>query len=357
MIYQEKLIKLIGTPFDYKIIQDVSDNELIELYDFAFENRVALLYLSKYRKEGWNKFLEKKYKDLKEREEKTFDVISRLASKLNDFDKDNYIVFKSIKPYPATPNDTDVIWLGSKEKYNIANEYLLNNGYIFHEWAPQQKTYFDERGKDQVGKGKKGGTYYIDFYEEISTDYYAYANKHKLRPYLVRKVLNGIEVNLLASEPELAIMMFHNVFPERTFQLEHFFVPLYYFKKRDFNLNVFVNFVISQKMEVAIKTNLTLIMELHKKYFGFIPSQILMLVKEFGTNTHERNIFIMNNYKLPHMFSQKTFWFTFIQKTKDFYSLKSLFVQGIKMLNPKFFIDVIGSIKKRMSEKGVYHLE
>ncbi|MCC7004849.1 hypothetical protein IT397_02950, partial [Candidatus Nomurabacteria bacterium] len=262
MINQEKLVKLIGTPFSERISQNVSDQELLEFYDFAFENRVALLYLSLYRRDGWDQLLEEKYRYLKVREEKTFDVISRLASKLNDFDNENYIVFKSIKPYPATPNDTDVLWLGSKEKYKEANKYLLNNGYIFHEWAPQQKTYFDERGRDQVGKGKKGGTYYIDFYEDISTDYYAYANRHKLRPFIRKEILNGVEVNFLASEPELAIMMFHNVFPERTFQLEHFFVPLYYFAKKDFNFEVFINFVKSQKMEEAIKANLTLIKEL-----------------------------------------------------------------------------------------------
>ena len=329
----------------------------MDFYDFAFENRVALLYLSLYRRVDWDPKLEEKYGNLKERERKTFDVISHLASKLNTFDEDNYIVFKSIKPYPATPNDTDVIWLGSKEKYKEANKYLLNNGYIFHEWAPQQKTYFDERGKGQIGQGKKGGTYYIDFYEEISTDYYAYANKHSLRPFLRKKIINGVDVNILASEPELAIMMFHNVFPEHTFQLEHFFVPLFYFSKKDFDFKVFIDFVKMQKMEVALKSNLTIIKEIHERHFGYSPEPILRLIKEFGVNKYESKLFTLNNFALPHMFSQKTFWLTFYQKTKDIYSLKSLLVQVVRMLNPKFFFDVIGSIKKRMSEKGVYHLE
>ena len=38
---------------------------------------------------------------------------------------------------------------------------------------------FDEDGLDFVGKGKKGGTYYIDLYEEISTDYFPYINKKR----------------------------------------------------------------------------------------------------------------------------------------------------------------------------------
>lgn len=155
----------------------VSDQELLDIYDDAFKNRVGLLYLSLYRKDGWNKELEEKYQKLLDREKKTNDVITRLADKLNKFDTENYIIFKSLKPYPATPNDTDVIWMGDKQSYRKVYDYLLNNGYEFHEWAPQQKTFYDAEGKNFIGHGKKGGTYYIDLYEEISTDYYAYLNK------------------------------------------------------------------------------------------------------------------------------------------------------------------------------------
>lgn len=315
------------------------------------------MYLSLYRREEWDPRLEEKYQLLKKREENTYDVISRLAEKLNLFDKENYIIFKSVKPYPATPNDTDVIWLGSKKKYKEANEFLLNNGYSFHEWAPQQKTYFDERGKDSIGKGKKGGTYYIDFYEEISTDYYSYTNRNALRQFMVRKSINGIDVNLLAQEPELAIIMLHNVFPERTFQLEHFFVPLYYLADRDFDLKKFISFVKNQKMEEAVKANMTIIKELYDQHFGSFPEIISDLINVFGVNEYEREKYLSNKRAIPHMFSQRTFWKTFIRKTTDLYSFKSLLYQAFKMFNPVFFIDVVKSIRKRASEKGVYHLE
>jgi len=357
MSHQEKLIKLIGTPFIESLKQDISDQELLDLYDFAFENRVALLYLTLYRKNDWSHSLEEKYRKLKDREEKTLDVIARLALKLNEFNKDNYIIFKSIKPYPATPNDTDVIWLGNREAYKKANQYLLANGYVFHEWAPLQKTYFDEKGKNSIGKGKKGGIYYIDFYEEISTDYFAYLNKNILKNYIIRKKINNVEINLLKPEIELAIIMFHNVFPERTFQLEHFFLPLYYFSKNNFDLNLFITFIKTQHFEYAIKSNLTIIGELHQKHFGFLPYHLVELIKEFGINKYEKNKLVFNDYKLPHMFSPKTFWITFLYKLKDPYSRKSLSVQLLKMLNPIFMIDVLKSIKNRLSEEGVYHLE
>jgi hypothetical protein len=72
------------------------------------------------------------------------------------------VIIKSIKPYPAVPNDTDVLILGGKKEFKQTLDYLYAKGYIFHEWAPMQTTVYDPRGKGKIGKGKKGGTYYID---------------------------------------------------------------------------------------------------------------------------------------------------------------------------------------------------
>ena len=294
---------------------------------------------------------------LKIREVKTLEVVVRLSEKLNKFDKGNYIVFKSLKPYPATPNDTDIIYLGKKKKYKEMVQYLLDDGYEFHEWAPQQKTLFDSIGKDQIGKGKKGGTYYIDLYEEISTDYYAYLNRNVLRPYMFEKEINGVSVNLLKPEPELAIVLFHNVFPERTFQLEHFFLPLYYLEQKDFNISAFLDFVIINKMEKAIRTNFTFIAYLHNKYFGFVPEPVESINKKLGENLKELERYKASGLALPYMFSQSTFWSSFVRKTMEWYSFKSLILQAFKMLNPVFFLDVVTALKNRMSEKGVYHAE
>ena len=103
-----------------------------------------------------------------------------------------------------------------------------------------QITICDPNGKGKTGKGKKGGTYYIDLYSEISTDYFSYLNKRKLIDHITTINLDGTYVKTLTKEIELSIIMFHNVFPERTFQLEHFYIPLYYFKSKSFNYNVFV---------------------------------------------------------------------------------------------------------------------
>ena len=80
----DDLIKLIGSPFQDSILK-VSSETLINIYDKAFADRVALLYLDLHRKKDWYSKLEEAYINLNKRREKTISVIADLADVLNDF--------------------------------------------------------------------------------------------------------------------------------------------------------------------------------------------------------------------------------------------------------------------------------
>jgi hypothetical protein len=351
------LFELLGSPFVDKPLRRFSDQELLEVYDLAFPDRVALLYLSLHRREDWDQRLEEKYQALKAREQATFDVIARLAEALRDWQPKQYVVFKSIKPYPATPNDTDVICFADPAGYEEMYQHLLSKGYVFHEWAPQQRTVYDARGVGSIGAGKKGGTYYIDLYSEISTDYFAYMNKQRLKPFVITREVNGVPVRLLRPEPELAIVLFHSVFPERTFQLEHFYLPLHTLAKPDFDLDLFIRFARESGSAYAVKSQASLIAWLHQQHFGFVPEPVRYILAELGANPREVARFKAREGHTPYMFTPRTFWTAFAIKAMEWHCFKSLLWQGTKMLNPKFFLEVMGSIRLRMSEKGTYHLE
>lgn len=349
--------ELIGSPYVHRALRRFSDKELLSAYDQAFPNRIALLYLSLHRREGWDPRLEEKYQKLKNREQMTFNVIARLAEQLNVWYPAKYVVFKSIKPYPATPNDTDVICMGDDRDYEDMYQRLLAAGYQFHEWAPQQRTVYDARGQGKIGAGKMGGTYYIDLYTEISTDYFSYMNKRRLRSFVVKREIGGVPVKLLRPEPELAVVMFHSVFPERTFQLEHFYLPLYTMVQPDFDVGVFVRFAREAGVAYAVATQCSLIARLHQEHFGFVPAPVAEVLRQLGENRREVRRFEAGRLTTPYLFSPRTFWTAFGLKAREWHCFKSLIWQGVKMLNPKFFMEVMGSIRLRMSEKGIYHLE
>lgn len=356
MSHTYELIKIIGSPFiDAQPI--IPHTTLENIYDKAFADRVALLYLSIHRENGWPEIIERKYQALHSRRQKTLDVISSLGRALNDFDTEKYAIFKSLKPYPATPNDTDVIIFGDSNHFKAVIDHLYKRNYRFHEWAPMQTTLIHPDGIGKTGKGKKGGIYYIDMYSDISTDYFLYIDKKSLIPFIEERVVNSQSIRNVRKEVELAIILFHNVFPERTFQLEHFYMPLYHLKENDFDMNVMIQFVENQKLSHAISTNLTLVEHIHKKIFGFSPPPVTDLLSHFGRNKYELDRFINSGESTPYMISPKTFWTTFIYKVRDKAALRSLFVQGLHMLNPVFFADVANSLRKRFSEEGTYHLE
>jgi hypothetical protein len=318
---------------------------------------VGLLYLDLHYKNNWPEKLKKLHEKLSNRRKETISVISRLAKLLNKFSPNDYAIFKSLKPYPATPNDTDVIIFGNKARFNAVINYLYENEYFFHEWAPMQTTLCDPQGKGKIGKGKKGGTYYIDIYSDISTDYFLYIDKKCLESYKHIVEINDVKVRTVCKEVELAIILFHNVFPERTFQLEHFYMPLYHFAEGDFNYSLFIQFAEEQRLIHAISANLTILEYIHNRVFGFKPDSVKNLLDHWGRNYFELERFKNRGEETPYLFSPKTFWMTFVQKIHDQSALKSLFSQGIHMLNPVFFVDVMKSLRNRLSERGTYHLE
>ena len=350
------LIRIIGSPYS-KEVPEVEEDVLERVYDQAFIDRVGLLYLSLHRKPGWSSFLEEKYQKLNDRRDKTLIVVATLGALLNKFGVKEYAIFKSLKPYPATPNDTDVINFGDKKQFKAVIEHLYADGYEFHEWAPMQTTLIHPHGIGKTGKGKKGGIYYIDMYSDVSTDYFLYIDKRSLLPYVETVLVEDQEIQNIRNEVELAIILFHNVFPERTFTLEHFFMPLYHLKDERFDLDVMIKFAEDQKLSRALAANLTLVESIHEEIFGFVPERIKYLLDRWGRNNYELTRFKENGSSTPYMISPKTFWLTFYDKLHDWAAFKSLMAQGLHMLNPVFFVDVMISLKNRFSERGTYHLE
>jgi hypothetical protein len=215
----------------------------------------------------------------------------------------------------------------------------------------------DPRGATLVGKGKKGGTYYIDLYQEISTDYFAYLDKRRLRDSIRTTMIDGVPVPTLRPEPELAIVLFHNVFPERTFQLEHFYLLMYRLSEPDFDVDVFVEFVRNNNITSAIAANVAVIQELHQTCFGVVPSQLRQLTDRVGTDVNEVRRFLATGCSLPYLFSRQLFWRSFAGKLREWYSFRTALIQAAHLIDPRFLVDVIRSIRMRMGSESVYKAE
>jgi hypothetical protein len=342
-----QLLQIIGSPFASSLNSiDFSYDHIKKLFELAFENRVELLFLDALNKLNKINGLEEKYKKLRARHEMTLSVIAKAGYHLGASNIP-YAVFKSIKPYPATPNDTDILCLGNKEAYKKGMDSFINAGYKEHGIAPLQVNIYDPRGKGKIGPGKKGGIYYIDFYREVAADYFVYVNKKKLIPFIREQEIEGVKVKVLAQEPELAIVMFHNVFPEKTFHLEHFYLPLYRFSDPSFNINIFSRFVEENQLKIAVRANLSLIAVLHKRAFGYVPASVSALLEKWSEEKRETKKIYKNGISVPYYFTPAIFWRVAFYKLRDVRSIRSIFNQVFHMLNPKFSVDVVRIVFRR----------
>jgi len=347
-----KLIRQIGTPFEPDRVY-AEPEECKAIYKYAFKNRIALLYLLGLKKSGRLDGLVGKYEELDFRSKETMVTAARAARVLNDIDV-SYVIFKTIRPYPATPNDVDILCLDDSNNYRKAVKAFFDSGYVnLAGIAPMQISFADTRGGQLLNSDKIGGIYYVDLYKAPAVDYFIYLDPDKLKDEIVYSKLNGHSAKVLKPEIELPAILMHSVFPENTYTLELFYSICYclaVFDKRQ--TDNFVNFSIKSNIAFPVRVCLCLTALLHYEAFGYIPDVLSKTLKAVGGGCpREVSAFRAKDMSTPYKFLPSTFWSAFFRKLKEAPSLKSLGVQGVHMLNPVFLKDFSVSLYRKLTKQ------
>jgi len=347
------LLKTIGFPFiegKVKIKKDVIKKEL---YDYSFMNHIALLYLDVLRVNDQLDGLEKENEILRNRYEETLKAVTRVAEVLNSKDH-AYTVMKTLKPFLATPNDTDILYMGTDKDYHAAVDLLKQKGYHFLNMAPMQAEFYDPTSKEIRGD-KKGGIYHIDLYREAAADYIIYLDKYKLKPYMTVTDVLGTKVKVFKPEAELAITLMHGVFPEQSYQLQDFYSVLHFLDQMDnAAIGRFVEIVRSNHITIAISASISITALLHRLAFGNVPEKLKRVLNAVGEDQSEIKEFERQDLVTPYKYRFMTFLEAFLERALDKRGLQSFLVQGLHMLNPLFFKDVLRVVWKKQKE-GTYH--
>ena len=314
-----------------------------------------MLYLLSLKEKGKLNDLRQKYDELDFRAKETLITAVKAAKVLNDAEID-YVIFKTFRPYPATPNDVDIVCLEENSRYESALDAFRKAKYIEILPAPLQFTFCDPRGVNRASITKEGGIYYLDLYKEAGTDYFIYLDKSKLRWHRTNISLYGRTVKTLRPEVELAAILMHSVFPEMCYGLESFYTTCYDFAQftRE-HMERFLDFARKNYILFPVRASLSLTAFLHQEAFGYVPEKIKSVLDRIG-GIYRREIETLkdNDFKTPHKFALKTFLITFLIKVREITALKSLAVQGLHMLNPFFMKDVLKTLyEKRKSETYV----
>jgi hypothetical protein len=333
-----------------------SAEEVDGALEYVFKSRVGLLFLDCCVANGaaLSERAREMHLTLQQRSSQTRLVIAKLARVLNSASAKEWVLFKSLKPFASTPNDTDWFPLRRADHAKLVNALVTSGEFELLERAPLQTTLVEVSGRGKVDTTKKGGIYYIDCYQVPSTDYFVYLDTSAIDRQLEYVDVEGEQVPILSPGVELFAIMYHNVFPERSFSIESYYLIKEYLRllEERQDLHGFVELTRSQAGESAVRTNLSLVDAIDNQVFGRRDASVSRLLSQLGRRSAPENFAPLGKY--PYEVPSALFWAAFFSKLRNRVARRSFYVQVVHMLNPAFLVDVIRIVYRRAFRGGVY---
>lgn len=205
------LLHVIGVPGKIEGSRDIDYNDRLlpgDLFKLAELNKIGLLYLSAVDKTNKkNEQLSENYKNLTERNQLLLDVIKEVGSTFNE-KTIAYSIFKTIKPFPTTPSDVDV--LVNKQHFAQARSLLSSTGFTIS-------------AQDAFSCTMQRGTIIVDLQLQPSVANLPYLPYQLIMGNTRMKNIQGVDVCTPSDEAELLIIACHSIFKEQLFTLNDYY--------------------------------------------------------------------------------------------------------------------------------------
>ena len=343
------LLRVIGSPFVSERELPNGKEEALEQYNYATKNKIGLAYLESLKSRGKLEEFELKPEYEEEQKKHNEQVVTtiRISELFNSFGV-NYAIFKSIMPFPATPNDVDIIHFGSDEEYGKAAETMLRSDYIEVEGQAdaEQRMFHDSRDGELSPHPNKKDVYDVDVYHKISASYVLYLDKRKLEKYVSEISISNNRLKVLKPEAELVTIIIHSIIPEMLCTLFVYYATIHYMDKMNSkDIRSFIDVAKENKVLFSVKAHCSLIAELHNAAHGFVPEKIEKILSELGEVAREKKILLDNGFRMPHKYSLFTIAGILIGKSRETTFGRSLIKQMLYMLiSPRLSKWVISEI-------------
>lgn len=346
------LMRILGSPL---ISDDTLDApfESAELFQYAFKNNIEMLYCQRLEAAGCLVSLLDECRAVRKRQKQTLRTVCRLSSVLQQAGIPHAIT-KTLRPYPGTPNDIDLLYLGDLSDYEDAARYLATQGYKITGPNPMQYELFDEESGVEFNKYKEGGRFYIDFYRELAADYMPYMDSSLLIRYVTPVQIEGCDTPVHVFEPkaEMVILALHSILMHRTVPLEVIYTYSYLMSQMaQEELDELWRFTRVSHAEPAMRAVLTVMAELYDHAFGHRPHALKFLISRSGTSNIEARELRKEACRMPHIVALATFVVSVVAKTRGRRARHGFFRELTHMLNPVFAIEVVYHMlsKKRIA--------
>ena len=339
----KKILEFLGTPYNEKNMDAIKKQEIEEIFEIADKNKIGLLFLESLKTEQLEKNTESKLEDQQKRAnlqkntwKRTVDILNNLGIK--------YAIIKSIFPFTAIPNDVDIIIFGNDLDYHNSIKSLEENQFFILGEATYEVNLRDKTTAKSLNPLEPDWVD-VDIYREIGASKIIYLNKKNLVKHLCTIEIEGKKVKTLKPYAEMALMIFHSIYPERIYTLLlHYYILETISKMSDYDFNEFVSFVKQNSFQNAVLDTLSITEIIQEKCFGSVPSDLKKLRILFG-NKKEIKI-----DKIPFIYPRRVLYNALWGKISETKFFTSCIKQLIAMLNPKtanFVVKVYNERSKR----------
>jgi len=345
-----KLIRTIGSPFIAKKETFVNGVESLELYELAVKNKISLLYLESLKQQGKLNKQKKRYDEEHVRYLRFLEGVEKISRTLDDAGIE-YVIFKTIRPYPAVPGDVDLLILDNKEAYKKSYE-------IFHEAGYKDKERAVVSGSTVPDLIDRDANIIVDLQWQLELSHVIYMDKNKFRGRIIsRKIPQGAEIKVKTPTPELdlGIVIVHSI-TEYLYLLGEFYTFLYsLLRMNEKEIDDFIAVLKENKITAAAKAFVTITAVLHNAAFGVMPEKLEYVLNKLGSEKSEAKRLVKSDFKMPHRYGVSTPVKVILEKMGERRFRRSAGVQMLKMLNPRLIMYIIGAVIER--RKREYYLK
>jgi hypothetical protein len=339
------IMNVIGSPFDYPKNKNIDPHDTMELYNIAKKNKIGLFFLESLAKiqmiGGLSTELEKqREKYIRQR------ITTKRAAYVLNTTQCKYAIVKSNFPFPTVPNDVDLLILGGNEEYRSAIKSMKSNYFkpVGPE-APLEICLHDTTRAEHNGAFDKFAVkdeFDVDVYKEIGAGHIIYMNKKRLINQISEISIDNTIVNILNVPSEIALGIFHSIYPERLYTLLLHFHILYTIKGMNSrNVDDFLQICDAHKIRNAALIALSLTEIIQEFCFGKSPSKVTDLRECLGK---QKQIKID---RMPYLYPMRAVFDSFWGKRKDLVFTISVIRQMISMLNPRYLMYVAKIYQER----------
>lgn len=329
-----RLLSFIGSPFVKETLK-INEKDISDLNQLSIKNRVHFIFLDTLRrKKSLGKLSTIHKQEMKKCSEdlKTISQVSNILANSGI----QHAIFKTIRPYPFTTVDIDVLVFGDVSYFLKATKSLQSAGYKLIAKGPASYTLKDP--KANLG---------VDVYKEIATSYIIYMDKQKLTDFITLLELENYGcIKTLTPEADLACIIAHSIIKEQIYTLSEYFSFICYLK--ELNLQTFLKIIKQNNILSAVRTHTTITALLHKTAHRTVPSKLQELLSRLGEDKFESTRIIQKNFITPHKYHPITLAKSLLEITKGKKSRQSIATQLFYMLNP--------NISKDFANKLVNHI-